>query len=38
MEWLGAFGAVGALSYGLFSMYQGNPKHSQYAVRNELMK
>lgn len=32
MKCLGAFGAVGALSYGLFSMYKGNPKHSQYAV------
>lgn len=29
---LGAFGAVGALSYGLYSMVNGNQLHSQYSV------
>lgn len=28
----GAFGAVGALSYGLFAMWKADAKKSQYAV------
>lgn len=34
----GAFSAVGALSYGLWSMVQGNQKHSQYAVSKHSLR
>ncbi|XP_055301011.1 HIG1 domain family member 2A, mitochondrial-like [Sitodiplosis mosellana] len=33
---IGAFGAIGALSYGLFSMYKGDVQRSQYAMRARI--